>query len=155
MQLVVNRSDQNIAWSNPADIVYGTRLSATQLNAVVSGVAGGSAIGDVTYDPALNTMLNAGTHTLTVNVAATDDYNAATADVTIIVDKADQTISWATPAAITYGTLLGVNQLNASVAGVNDPDASAPGTLTYSPAAGAMLDAGNQTLSVTAAATDN
>jgi len=153
--IVVEKAEQNIVWTNPANIVYGTRLSATQLNAVVSGVSGGSAIGAITYNPALNTLLDAGPHTITVNVASTDDYKAATADVTLVVDKANQTITWATPAAITYGTLLGNSELNASVAGVADPDASAPGALTYNPLAGTMLVAGSHELSVTAAATAN
>ncbi len=153
--IVVEKADQNIAWSNPADIVYGTRLSDTQLNAVVSGVAGGSATGIATYLPAANTLLDAGSHTLTVNLAATDNYNAANANVTLVVTKASQTISWATPAAVTYGTLLSDTQLNATVAGAADPGASAPGSLTYTPAAGTMLGAGTHTLSVSAAATDN
>ena len=41
--LTVNKANQSIQWSNPADIGYGTALSATQLNATVTGVPGGSA----------------------------------------------------------------------------------------------------------------
>ena len=43
--LTVNKANQSIQWSNPADIGYGTALSATQLNATVTGVPGGSAPG--------------------------------------------------------------------------------------------------------------
>jgi hypothetical protein len=50
-------------------------------------------------------------------------------------------ITWATPSAITYGTTLSATQLNAT--------ASVPGTFVYTPAAGAVLGAGSQTLSVT------
>src|SRR5204863_92502 len=58
------------------------------------------------------------------------------------------------PAAIVYGTALSSSQLNASVAAV--AGGSAPGALSYAPAAGAILNAGSgQTLSVTAAATNN
>ncbi len=56
------------------------------------------------------------------------------------------TITWATPAAITYGTALSGTQLDAT--------ASAPGTFVYNPAAGATPNAGTQTLSVTFTPTD-
>ncbi|MGN6296327.1 MAG: T9SS type A sorting domain-containing protein [Ginsengibacter sp.] len=86
--LTVNKADQTITWTNPADITYGTLLSGTQLNAVVTGVTGGSATGAVTYTPAAGTLLNAGaSQTLHVDVAATDNYNAASEDVTINVNQ--------------------------------------------------------------------
>ena len=56
------------------------------------------------------------------------------------VTKTTPTITWPTPAAITYGTAISNTQLDAA--------ASTPGTLTYTPAAGAVLNAGTQTLSV-------
>jgi hypothetical protein len=49
-------------------------------------------------------------------------------------------ITWNAPAAITYGTALGGTQLNAT--------ANMPGTFVYSPAAGTVLKAGTQTLSL-------
>jgi photosystem II stability/assembly factor-like uncharacterized protein len=51
------------------------------------------------------------------------------------------TITWATPAAITYGTALSATQLNAT--------ANVPGTFVYSQKAGTVLPAGTQTLTVT------
>ena len=60
--------------------------------------------------------------------------------------KTTPSITWATPAAITYGTVLSSTQLNAS--------ASVPGTFVYSPAAGTLLQAGVQTLSVNFTPTD-
>ena len=51
------------------------------------------------------------------------------------------TITWATPAAITYGTALSGTQLDAT--------ASVVGSFAYSPASGTTLKAGTQTLSVT------
>ncbi len=56
------------------------------------------------------------------------------------------TITWATPAAITYGTPLSSTQLNAT--------ASVAGAFSYSPAAGTILSAGTQTLTVTFTPTD-
>jgi hypothetical protein len=54
---------------------------------------------------------------------------------------ATPTISWSAPAAITYGTALGPAQLDAS--------ANYPGTFTYSPTSGTLLNAGTQTLTTT------
>ena len=51
------------------------------------------------------------------------------------------TLTWATPAPITYGTALSSTQLDASSGGVD-------GTYAYTPAAGVVLGAGTQTLSV-------
>jgi hypothetical protein len=55
-------------------------------------------------------------------------------------------LTWTNPAAITYGAALGTNQLNAT--------ASVTGTNTYSPAAGKVLGAGTNTLSVVFTPTD-
>ena len=75
------------------------------------------------------------------------DYNTAAATATINVDKATPTITWANPADITYGTALSATQLDAT--------ASVPGTFSYTPASGTVLDAGNgQTLSVSFTPTD-
>ena len=65
--------------------------------------------------------------------------------VDIQVDKAVKllpVITWPTPADISYGTPLGNGQLNAT--------ANVPGTFSYSPASGTVLEVGsNQILSVT------
>jgi len=61
-------------------------------------------------------------------------------------NKATPAITWATPAAITYGTALSSTQLSAT--------SSVAGTFVYSPAAGAVPAAGNDTLSVTFTPTD-
>ena len=63
------------------------------------------------------------------------------------ITQATPTITWPTAAAITYGTALSSTQLNAT--------ASVPGTFTYSPGAGTMLNVGSQTLSVTFTPTDS
>jgi len=65
----------------------------------------------------------------------------------IRVNKATPTITWATPAAITYGTALSAAQLNAT--------ASVPGTFVYAPVAGTVLGAGQQTLTATFTPTDS
>src|SRR5258707_7190141 len=60
-------------------------------------------------------ILAAGPHTITATFTPTDvaNYGTATATVTIAVTQATPTITWATPAAITYGAALSATQLNA------------------------------------------
>jgi len=64
-----------------------------------------------------------------------------------MVNKTTPTISWAIPAAISYGTALSATQLNAS--------STVDGTFVYTPAAGTVLSAGSQNLSVTFTPTDS
>jgi hypothetical protein len=87
-----------------------------------------------------------GTHTFTVLAQDAVGNASAPSLVSYVVAKATPTIAWATPAAITFGTALGGAQLNAS--------ASVPGIFMYSAAAGTVLKAGIQTLSVTFTPTD-
>ena len=100
------------------------------------------------YTPALGTVLGAGTQTLSVKFTPTDaiDYTTVTQTVSLLVNQATPTITWATPAAINYGTALSSTQLNAST--------TPAGSFVYTPAAGAVLTAGTQTLSVTFTPTD-
>jgi hypothetical protein len=65
---------------------------------------------------------------------------------TLNVLKATPTITWANPAGMTFGTALGPDRLDASASFGGSP---LPGTFSYSPAAGTVLDAGSgQALSV-------
>jgi hypothetical protein len=127
-----------ISWSAPAGIVYGTALSATQLNATAS------VPGTFVYTPAAGTVLNAGAgQTLSARFTPTDtvNYAPATATVAIAVGRATPALTWSAPANITYGTPLSATQLNAT--------ASVPGAFVYTPAAGTVLNAGaGQALSV-------
>jgi hypothetical protein len=82
--LTVRPADQTIAWAAPAPIVTKTALNSNQLNATVS-VVGPAPAGTLTYSPPAGTILAVGTQTLTVNVAATNDYNAASASVLLPV----------------------------------------------------------------------
>ncbi|WP_068415428.1 Ig-like domain-containing protein [Planctomyces sp. SH-PL62] len=120
-----------VAWNAPAAIVYGTRLGSSQLN------ASANIAGAFVYTPAAGTVLGAGTgRVLTARFVPTDpDYGATWVQTRIDVLKATPTITWAKPAAITYGTPLGGSQLNAA--------ASAPGAFRYSTAPGTILSAGS------------
>jgi hypothetical protein len=83
--LTITRANQTVSWSNPAAIIVGTPLSSTQLNATVS-VVGPAPAGALTYTPPAGTVLGVGSgRVLSVTAAATQDYNAATATVTINV----------------------------------------------------------------------
>ena len=78
-----------ITWSDPVAISYGTPLGATQLNATVN-IAGSFA-----YDIAEGTVLDAGTHMLTVMFTPTNtaEYRNSEKTVTIVVEKSALTIT--------------------------------------------------------------
>jgi len=129
LALTVGKATPTITWANPADITYGTGLSATQLN------ASASVPGSFVYTPPSGTKLNAGAgQNLHADFTPTDtaNYNNAAKDVSINVLKGTPVITWGNPADIIYGTALSETQLNAS--------ASVPGSLVYTPAAGTLLN---------------
>ena len=148
---VSNVSHLTITWARGADITYGTKLTkAHQLNATAD------VAGKFSYAPARGTILGAGVHTLTVTFTPKDtiDYLTTTATVTINVAPANQTITWAAPTTIVYGTLLSGTQLDATVSGITG--GSGAERLSYNLSLGTLLGAGNgQVLTVTAAATAN
>jgi hypothetical protein len=206
----------SIVWATPSQIVYGTALGNTQLDATAS------VSGNFTYSPAAGTILSTGIQTLQVTFTPTDttDYTSATQTAqltvspapltvtannqsmtyggtvpvltgsltgvitgdginasfetaatsnspagqypivatlndpnsklgnytvsntpgTLTVGKVAPTVTWATPAAITYGTALSATQLNAS--------SPVAGVFAYTPPAGTLLSAGAQSLTV-------
>jgi hypothetical protein len=141
--LTVNKTAPTITWATPTAILYGTPLSATQLNAT-STIAG-----KFSYSPAIGADLTAGNQTLTATFTPTDttDYSTVTGTVTLVVNKATPTIAWATPAAISYGSALSATQLGAT--------STVTGTFSYSSVLGAILTAGSHTLTVTFTPTDS
>jgi uncharacterized repeat protein (TIGR01451 family) len=78
---VFQRAFPVITWANPADIVYGTALDGTQLNATAN------VPGTFTYTPPAGTVLGKGTHTLHVDFTPTDtvNYDPTSKDVSIKV----------------------------------------------------------------------
>ncbi len=62
------------------------------------------------------------------------------------VAKSSPTLTWTTPAAITYGAALSSSQLNAT--------ANVPGTFAYAPSAGTVLNKGTSVISVIFTPTD-
>jgi hypothetical protein len=138
---VIQPATPVINWPTPAPITYGTALSAAQSDATATS-SGVAVNGTYAYTPPAGTVLNAGTETLNVTFIPSDgaDYKRASGSVTLTVNKATPVVTWANPAAITYGTVLGPKQLDAT--------ASVPGTFAYTPKAGTVLGVGVQTLSV-------
>jgi len=135
--VTVNQAAPVITWATPAPITYGATLGSAQLNATAS------AAGTFVYSPPAGITPPTGADTLSVTFtpADTTDYSPATLNVSLTVNKATPTITWATPATITHGTALSSTQLNAT--------ASVPGTSVYTPAAGSTPPGGMDTLSVT------
>jgi predicted outer membrane repeat protein len=147
------KTTPTISWANPADIVYGTALSSTQLD------ASANVAGTFAYTPASGTVLSAGKgQSLSVTFTPTDttDYSIATASALINVLQATPTITWANPADIVAGTALSSTQLDATSSWtVGGVAGSVAGTFNYTPAAGTILAAGSsQALSVTFTPTD-
>ncbi|MFK8113949.1 MAG: cadherin-like domain-containing protein [Rubripirellula sp.] len=128
-----------ISWDEPAAIVFGSRLNATQLNAMAD------VLGTFSYTPSLDTLLSAGDdQVLTATFSPSDSLNFESATATVMIDvaKADPIVLWDEPIAIVFGTSLDSSQLSA-VAGV-------AGAFAYDPPAGTILPAGdNQILSAT------
>lgn len=88
-RMTIRKAAQTLQWSAPGAIVYGAPLGEAELNAVATGVAGGSAPGQLTYEPAPGTILPAGMgQVLTVRAEATRNYLEASLSVSIDVHKA-------------------------------------------------------------------
>ena len=107
----VNKATPVVTWTAPAAITYGTALSGTQLNATAS------VAGSFSYSPALGTVFNAGSQTLSVTFTPTDavNYTNATKEITLTVEPKALTGSFTaadkvydgTPAATVTGRSLG------------------------------------------------
>jgi hypothetical protein len=133
--IVVNPEPTSVTWATPSPITYGTALSGTQLDAT------GSMAGSLVYTPSAGTVLGAGTQLLSVTFTPSNsNYAQSTGTVMLQVNPAPSTITWANPSPITYGTALSGTQLDAT--------ANNSGSFVYTPAAGAILGGGSQTLSV-------
>ena len=79
--LIVAQATPVITWNNPADIVYGTALGGTQLDATAD--VGGTFV----YGPVSGTVLNAGNgQSLGVSFTPTDSLNYTTANATVAIN---------------------------------------------------------------------
>ena len=73
--LTINKATPSLSWTSPANIVFGTPLSAAQLDATSGGVAGA-----FVYTPGAGTVLPVGSYSLSATFTPTDaaNYNTAT-----------------------------------------------------------------------------
>ncbi|MGA3196453.1 MAG: Ig-like domain-containing protein, partial [Terriglobales bacterium] len=101
-----------VAWGTPGPIVYGTALSASQLDATAS-YNGKQIAGSFAYTPPTGTVLAAGSSTLSVKFTptASGDYATATGSVTQVVDQISTTtkITSTAPASPTVGEAVKVH----------------------------------------------
>jgi putative nucleotidyltransferase with HDIG domain len=136
-QTLAVRTTPVITWANPAAIVYGTALSATQLCATAS------VPGTFVYSPDVADVLPAGGgQTLHVDFMPTDTaiYNSASADVTINVSKAALTIT-ANSLSKNFGNTIAFAGIEFTADGLASGDTVNGVTLTsVGAAAGASVD---------------
>jgi hypothetical protein len=109
-----------LTWATPTPIVYGTALSAVQLN------ASANVPGTFAHNPDAGVVLDAGPQTLSVTFTPTDtiNYTAATTTVQLTVNKATLTVTASSPTVV-YGSA--VPTITASYSGLQNGDGlSAP-----------------------------
>ncbi len=96
--LTIGTSGTILSWGAPSPILYGTGLSASQLNAVAN------VPGNFAYNPPPGTVLNSGANTLSAIFTPTDtvDYSSVTDHVSLVVSPAPLTVT-AANASRAYG----------------------------------------------------
>ena len=139
---ITGAASPTLTWTAPADIVYGTALSGSQLNA--SAVYNGTNVtGTFSYTPSAGTTLNAGmvqTLAVTFTPNDTNGFLPVTTSVSLNVTPAPLTIT-ANSRSNVYGATLPV--FTASYSGfVNEDTAS---SLTTPPALGTAATASSPT----------
>jgi hypothetical protein len=139
VELLVRKAYPVVYWQGDlAPITYPTPLSSAQHYATSPNA------GIISYDPPTGTVLDAANTPRTISMTFTPDdtanWNTVSYQKTIAVLPQQIPVTWSNPAPIAYGTALSPTQLNAT--------ASQPGTFTYNPPAGTVLNAGTHTLSV-------
>jgi hypothetical protein len=146
--LTVGQTSQTLTFGALASKTFGDAafsVSATSTSGLTPSYSIVS--GPATISGSTVTITGAGTVVVRASQAGDGNYTAATpVDQSFTVAKATPTLTWATPSAITFGTALSATQLNAT--------GSVAGTFAYSPASGATLSVGTQTLSATFTPTD-
>jgi hypothetical protein len=154
-KITVTPVEVTIQWDPISDVLYGTVLSSTQLNAVAIGVLGEEVPGIMFYNPSIDSIPPAEVlapitcqfepdETVSNNYITTEGLNR----ITIL--PFTPTITWNTVSPITYGTPLSSVQLNAVV---NPPTSiasqTAEGEVVYTPGIGIILPSGGSDASRT------
>lgn len=140
--LVFNSIPTQTYGNPPVQLSASSASSGAITYTVVSGP------GSISGNGTTVTLTGAGTITVKAYQAANGNF----ATTSFVVSPATPVITW-TPAAIAFGTPLGSAQLDA-VATFSGNGSTVAGAYSYSPASGAQLGVGRQTLSVTFTPTD-
>jgi len=129
----------SVTWANPADIVYGTELSGTQLDATAN------VAGTFNYNPPLGSLLAAAVdQTLSVTFTPSDpvDYSPVTTTVSINVKQAPLAITANSPSKV-YGQTVTFAGTEFTTAGLFNGDTVTSVTLTSAGAAATATVAGS------------
>jgi len=148
--IVVTAATPAITWATPSAITYGTKLTATQLNATTT------VAGKFTYSPAVGALLNAGSQTLSASFKPTNatDYTNATASVQLTVNQAKPSLAFSAIASKSYGSApFKVRASSASSGVVTYSVTSGPATISGSTVT--LTGVGLVTLLASQAATTN
>ena len=125
LTITIAKATPVITWATPASVVYGTALSATQLNATAAKGAA-SIPGVFTYSTGIGTILPVGANSLSVDFVPADfsNYNSViSTSVSQLVTLAPQVITWAPVRSVLT---------NASPILFAPATSNGPGLVTYS-----------------------
>jgi hypothetical protein len=115
----------------------------------ITGLKNGDNI-TATYSTTATASSPVGTYSITPTLVDPanhrTNYTVSLVNGALTVTQTALLVTWTNPAPITYGAALGNNQLNAT--------ANVPGTFAYTPASGAALNTGTNSLSVIFTPTD-
>jgi trimeric autotransporter adhesin len=138
--LMVNQAKPTITWATPAAIAAGTALGTAQLDATAS-VAGTAVAGKFTYTPAIGTVMQAGSQTLSVTFTPNDttDYATATSTVTLTVTAA--TAPTSTTPTLTFAPI--ATQVEGAAPFAVSATSASSGAVTYAVTSGPATIAGN------------
>jgi hypothetical protein len=146
--LVIGKTALTVT-ANPASSVYG--MAFPTFSGTLTGVVAGDGITATYATTATPTSPAGGAYSITAILVDPNsklgNYTVSNTPATLTITKATVVIVWTTPAAISYGTALSATQL--------DANSAVAGSFVYTPAAGAVLAVGPQTLSVTLNPTDS
>jgi trimeric autotransporter adhesin len=156
-QTITADETQTISWPQQGPYAYGNRPVVLHASAS-AGLSPSYAVrsGPCSVSGSWLTFTGPGACVIDANQPPDSyfDLPSPTVSQTITVDRATPSLTWPTPAAITFGTPLSSAQLDAKATGVGGVPLA--GTFTYKPALGRVLNAdGNQTLRVTFAPSDS
>ncbi len=140
--LTVEQRSQTITFGALGNKTYGDASFTVSATASSGLTVAFAASGTCTVAGATVTLTGAGSCTITASQAGNAAYAPATSvPQSFTIAKGTPTLTWANPAAISYGTALDATQLSAT--------APVAGTFVYTPPSGTVLAVGTHTLGLT------